>query len=168
LYTELIQTTNVKTKQELSPTSAKNRLENIKRMWNVRSEKDFEQNPNKTVIKLNKEYIEYLGNKLTSLFHKYTTSPWSIKKKFRNAKVLPFTLSYLELFAIFSCKKMSELIDLYYDFLNCRREIPALCTDEEQILIRNIYKMFELIEQEYTEITNKKPHRRYRNKVLKG
>eukprot|EP01022_Parablepharisma_sp_SALTPOND_P000152 TRINITY_DN1005_c0_g1_i1.p2 TRINITY_DN1005_c0_g1~~TRINITY_DN1005_c0_g1_i1.p2 ORF type:complete len:319 (+),score=17.93 TRINITY_DN1005_c0_g1_i1:2812-3768(+) len=166
LYSQIIDTSSSAIPRPKPPRGAnKSRREVVRKIWEARTIAYFKGSPSKPIKYLTNKYVDYLGGKLNRLSCKYTSMSWQyMDRRYREAKVLPFDLSYLQMIGIFSTKRMSQLFELYYDFLNRPKDLPVQSMDEEMVLRRNVYQLFELLEEDFTITHGKKAYTTGRNK----
>ncbi len=148
---ELIDTSTVTNAKVDTPSVIRIRRGNVMRLWKTLAIKDLEKDPSKEIKCLTQGYIDYLGPKLNQLFSKYTTAPWrNIDKKIREAKMRPFDLNYPGLIDIFLHNRMSQMFELYYEFLNGPKEVTEGPPSEEQeSLKRHVFHLYELLVKDY-------------------
>ena len=166
LYPDIIDTSTIDLPSPTSPAVDRTRAEGAKKLWEFLALKDLEKNPAKVIKGLTVAYTHYLGTKFRKLFQKYKAAPWkTLSKRIRKAKTLPFSLSYIEMIEIFDNNRMSQLFEMYYEYLNSPVTLPEHCTDKADATKKSAYTLFKLLEREFREMYHKNPYRKMKEEA---
>jgi hypothetical protein len=106
---------------------------NIRIFLNDLAQKDLSKNPQKKIKHITNYYIRYLSSKLNSLYLKYNG-----EEEYGNC-----------LFTIFHTNVMSDLLTSYYHIMN-----PSPEGNEKEQKYKEVKRLFELLEQEYSSKYN--------------
>lgn len=151
IYTELIDTTEVNAlKEPLSNSEKLKQRKEINKLWEELGSNAISLYPKKILRHLSNDYKDYLVRKLNSLFLKYTYTPWKwTREALRNAKVLLFDFSYLELRRIFTKNNLRQLLSIYFEHLNFPEAAERIASYKKRARRANINKVFTLLLEDY-------------------
>ncbi len=149
--TELLDTQGV----ELPPDAEHLRAlrnKNIRRFWNDLAHADLERTAGKKVKYITNPYVDYLGNKLNCLFYKFSGLDAQIAQ--RKQDYPPYSLrspSARSLLTIFRLKKMSELLAMYYTFINPDNPQLEYTGGDPEEIQHDIWALFQLLERDFQQ-----------------
>jgi len=158
LYAQLIDTSSMdgirRPQSESDKVSYRQKINNL---WEEAESNMLKLFPNKSFKRLSNDYMDYLVEKFNKLFLKYTYAPWKrTKRQYRNARVKLFDFSYFELTAIFKENTLSELLSIYFELLNYPEVFPKTGSYKTKARRENMYKLFNLLMEEFKR-THKSP-----------
>jgi hypothetical protein len=148
-------------KKTLSKSDKAGHRKRINALWEKAESSVLKLFPSRPFQRLSNEYMDYLVEKFNGLFLKYTYAPWKrTERQYRNARVKLFDLSYLELIGIFKENTLDELLRTYFEFLNYPEAFSEVENYEAKKRRKNMYKLFNLLVEDYKRTHRSSPYRR--------